>query len=812
MNIKKSKIDFTTIIQSMIISYILFFLLLPAVKEYFLLFGMIWLFILVQYSGKVNEAFYSKVVCISLGNLITFVIMKYFKGGDFRNLGVCEYILAIMCLAELCIGFYRGFNGRSVVKEELPRLFDIRKYDLERVKYFIQKAYIVGIEASWGEGKTVLVEHLVKDKEIIEQYEIIRIDLLTCKLDEVENTILGEVERVLKKNHILAGSSRQLKRMLSGDNNFLTQIRLILFDNEATISDSFTGVKQDINKLEKSVLIIYDDIERIEDEKIIKKIFAISEKLAGKRIRFIYQYSEIHMPLEREEIEKYIPHIVYLTQIPFETAVKGLWDEANMSSTVFSLKDISEIAMKNINITGAGKWLPLTGSIKSTDISIRKIRLFLEELYLFSSENTKIENDEDKKIYVGVMFVRNFMYDVYRQFEAGRNIEETLTFKYQERSISLKEMFRLRINGEMPDEDLHELFEIEENRRYYVALGMLNYSVTNLIKEIENEKKHRNDKDDSAQRTILANQTKEYLRELNHNEKINRFIWNSLGNGNSEYSDMKAFVECLVKDVLSETENKKEGWERLNEKAFHGNIWKTNKTLFRWGIDNYNAVFQALCVIGVDSKNWCSWLEFYFQEEGKKGITVEMIECLNYCNCRQRDTYIKVLELFSNCREIGNLNEEKSFSYFLSRFVAEIRHHGYADSYALESWCYERQLSNKAAQKDILQNLEAAIESVEEEIDRAQADWFITELKTIAAFLKKCIQIIEKENAVRPVLIQPKISVREIVENQAELERLKGILKENPEEFQLELEKSYRDKKISPRDVRGSYFWNESGK
>lgn len=276
-------------LQSILFSTILFWYLeIPTVRVYLFFVDAILVFVLVRYFHKSNALFYWKILGVLAGNLVTFSVMKYFQGGNISSLGNLEHTLLMIYILLIVIGVFRFANGKKNQYEiENPLIFETRRYDLERILYFVLNSPIVGIEANWGEGKTFLIEQLIKEKRISKEYEIIRIDLLTCKLDEIENTILMELENVLKKNSIFSMSSKQLRKMLGG-NQFLEQIQLIILGDNIPVSSTFEEIKRDIRKIEKSILVIYDDIERIDDEHIIKKIFAISEKLSGDKIHFIY--------------------------------------------------------------------------------------------------------------------------------------------------------------------------------------------------------------------------------------------------------------------------------------------------------------------------------------------------------------------------------------------------------------------------------------------------------------------------------------------------------------------------------------------
>ena len=52
------------------------------------------------------------------------------------------------------------------------------------------------------------------------------------------------------------------------------------------------GIKKEIHLLEKPLLIIYEDLDRINNFEVIQKILGISEKLSSEHIKIMYQYSK----------------------------------------------------------------------------------------------------------------------------------------------------------------------------------------------------------------------------------------------------------------------------------------------------------------------------------------------------------------------------------------------------------------------------------------------------------------------------------------------------------------------------------------
>ena len=74
-------------------------------------------------------------------------------------------------------------------------LFVEHKYDLKRLLNYLENFSIIGINGEWGSGKSFLTDHL-------KNFILIKIDLLSCNIDEIQTVILNELDKLLKNQGI----------------------------------------------------------------------------------------------------------------------------------------------------------------------------------------------------------------------------------------------------------------------------------------------------------------------------------------------------------------------------------------------------------------------------------------------------------------------------------------------------------------------------------------------------------------------------------------------------------------------------------
>ena len=67
----------------------------------------------------------------------------------------------------------------------------------------------------------------------------------------------------------------------------------------------------------------------------------------------------------------------------------------------------------------------------------------------------------------------------------------------------------------------------------------------------------------------FANESDGVMRRMQHNEQVNRFLWNIKGNGNSEYTDMEWLAKEICETVLNKVGNpRKKAWDKIWKDAF----------------------------------------------------------------------------------------------------------------------------------------------------------------------------------------------------------------------------------------------------
>ena len=295
------------------------------------------------------------------------------------------------------------------------------------------------------------------------------------------------------------------------------------------------------------------------------------------------------------------------------------------------------------------------------------------------------------------------------------------------------------------------------------------------------------------------------MKRMEHNEQINRFLWNIKGNGNSEYTDMEWLAKEICETVLSQEGNsRKEAWNKIWNDAFHGENEKNNGTVQMFGESAMLSAFKALYVTEISTENWVQMIEFYFSQKETQPITVDMIENLNFVSLTNKDVLLAVARNFVQSKVVGNMNEQKAFARFLKIYLQAIWGLGYVRSGG--DWYIAGMYSEEALQKTELaiQVLEEYKGALQKGAENALFEQMKAEFQLLVHFVDKLLEIIRHSRSLKARELQWKNGdARTIYEHDDLLRKLKEEvsnldLKNEAERkaFIKEFEQLYREGKL----------------
>ena len=782
---------------------------------FLLLLDAIFLAIFVLYRNS-RPAFFYSVLSAALSSGISYSVVRLLRGYELRPPTGWEGLLA--CLTVIFTGLFlqKIFNSKeSEGVSAFDELFQTQKHDIDRLRRYIIRFPLLGINAKWGNGKSFVWTHLCGDPEIRKNFDIIQIDLLNVDLDSVEIVLINELERLLENYCIYPRSSRHLKALL-GKNQWIYWFSSMAGDGNDGLAASFQLLQEDLGKIPKKVLIGFEDIDRISDSGQIKKIFAIAEKLSSDQIHIVFQYnidllrSVDNGILNRDYLEKYIPFTVSLTEIPYQKLVRELWARFEMDSLPVDSKKVRYIGTVYPDFSAAStarRWGVLE-SLETIRIpvdslaSIRKVRDYLLELKEVLSSNPQFCQEKTAETVCYILFIKHFFPADFDLLTIGESPLQTFYFVEQDgkRRYTLPEILKSCqfVQGEKQEtaeergKKLTALFSVPENGRRLALLILLGYRFSFL-----------------PARPGEPFSSGQVLEEKNR--KIDHLVWNLIANGSSELTDAENDINQLEKIVLDQPESKwEESWKQFQMDRYNGKFAKiNNKTVARMDHGKFIDTFRAMQISGKAGHIQGRFLPVFFSLYSRNEITVELLECLVCCDLTQKRDFFEILKFFNSLSVEGSPAAVQVYRTFFARYMGNICILGYCER--LESWMFELPLPQKSgavkrkaddnlvdAAKKSLMELQRELEYRKKKNDIPYILPFVQEeYEILLDFVQKNQELLECSG----LLPEPgvKVSVgghRTIWPHQEEIDHLIDLKKKDKAAFDSALKESYSSGKL----------------
>ena len=767
-----------------LLSLVFFYSFSISFKFYFLILLGIWFFSVLQYPLNKNRYWYIQFFLLSITNSISFYLVKYIQEESFSELTI-NILIVCYCILYLFILSQKENDKSKINLKTHEELFTERKYDLKRLIDYLNNFSIVGINGEWGSGKSFLTDHL-------QDFTLIKIDLLSCNIDEIQSVIINEIDKLLKNEGIFSPFSPKLKKIIQQGKLF-ENISLFFIKNDISYSEAITGLRNNLRSITKPVVIVYEDLDRVENSTVIKQILGISEKISGDNIKILYQFSEINLlekGIDRAYLEKYIPFILNLTDIPFRSTLSYVLEEKSNKDFLLKEEDFtflySPIYLPHFkNFDNLNR--PLTSMrFELTNVTIRKTQLFLTELNQVITEKEIYK--KNKRVVILFFLLKHFYYEAYKKIYPGESILDSFTFLYQDKKDTILNWVIYCHNEKI---NILDLMTIENNKLSAFIISIFEYNCD--IETINNDFED------------FVNEARNNLKNKNLNEQKDRIIWSLIANGKSEYTDCEKFVNSFYDEVINtpKTEwikNFENLWSNLFDRKYKDMEKRDNNTIFRMGIPSMISLFQANYVIGRSGSQWINLIDFYFlYNENLDTITPELIECLCYCELSDRNSYLYIINKFNNLKITKNLNSHKSYKRFLLEYLSMFSTLGFCDTHDI--WDLrdksKEYIDTKTIEKFVFSPLKKKLKKL---LSNVKLKIVQKDIEIIIKFLDKNIELINtNDNFEKPdIHFESKVTVRSF--NQEIVDKLNQS-KLNEKDFEKEVIEKYINQEITPSEV-----------
>lgn len=384
-------------------------------------------------------------------------------------------------------------------------------------------------------------------------------------------------------------------------------------------------------------------------------------------------------------------------------------------------------------------------------------------------------------------FAKHFLYEIFAQLRMGKGVIETFLFLYGEGNYSIFELYTLKNNGSL-DIDIQDIFEDVRNvQSYWVICNLFGYN--------------QHAKGTSLTPFNYEESVSEYLNAIHirdKNDKKDRLIWNLLCNGTSEYTDYEARRNLMLNEVLSKPgAEQASAYELLRNDIYYGKAGKSGNSVAEkmGGASFFVELFRSFSLTPNSSDSWHKLISFYFHYENVVNIDQRLIEVLNYGGIDKKDVYIDILNRFNSLNVIGGLRHQKTYIAFLYNYINALNRLRFVYTHSAELL---HNIDGAIHSKELVEILESVSCDVEKLADTG-IEAIIKDAETIKNFLVKNIEIVNNNNLMK--YLQPGIKVDVHSHQTDEFKRLMNYSRSDIKTFVQELEKSYKENKITAQEI-----------
>jgi len=646
------------LVISAIVAVIIFISIEVSWKIYLSAFIAQSLLVLINFAFSKNQSLFKSLVTTNVVCFIIFCTKQIIENENPTQTWGDEIAFISILSSLIVVALILLLQDVHLVKIEPiePILIEKRELDLKLLEHYVENFQIIGLNGRWGIGKTFLVNKL--KERLKDQYEFIEIDLLTCNLQEMQATLINDFEELLYQNRIIPKYANKMKKNISSA-SFISKIQdllnLILTQSDSK-AEILKGFQQELRKLEKKIVVIYEDIDRINNPDVIKEIFAISEKIANEHIKIIYQYDEQELKklkFTSDYIEKYIPFKMNITELHFTEILQ--FELQHIDKSILSIDDFKYLTLQNLRFKILTEFFNFSNeySLKIEYIPFRKLQHLINEIVL-ALQQKEGAYSKNKETIISFYLLKHFLTDKYEELNIKESLLETFNFSYEEKNYTIIDLITLDSKDETTGQLLHNIFKDEKNRIHYSILKLFNFELINPL----------NIKD-----TIRFEELK--LKAKHDNEKIDRIVWKLLFEGKSLFTDYEFAIHKMCEDVLSKPlADQKIAFDEFWSYFYYGNQYVLDHTtIFKLGIDPYLHLFECFKVVDVTEENRLRLIDFYFEYVNVKNFNLDVLKCMNYNRLNTKKEYLKVISYLNKLEVVCNFENHPEFLRFLQIYM-----------------------------------------------------------------------------------------------------------------------------------------------
>lgn len=663
-----------------------------------------------------------------------------YNGGRF----ILEFYnwLSLILLIYLFI-IYMQISNDINITEPKKLLYLERQRDLKRIEEIMteQSVSILGIESNWGMGKTLLIDHFMFNHR--NDYIFIRIDTIALNLDDVIEYLVQQIAAELDSQYIFNKTNRKL---VSYINSFkYGPLVTDLLATETTYSAELNKLKDSLTLLNKSIIIVFEDLDRIDNKEVLRKLLYISERLTldvqGK-LKVIYQYSAEELEKKGFNyvyLQKYIPNTVSLTNISFVNLFNYIID-SNSEKYQSVLKYryiIDKITNPIINWYGYSENIidPLLKErYLSSVYNIRNIGAFVDALafYIDKFSDTISNNKQFDEILVKTCYIKYFLNNFYQTISTNIDLQSNFCVEYNNKVYYLLDVIA-QVNDEKKSKTNNIVKENGEIKNLFSpTINPINLEkfLAFCVLELYFYDIHTMKLPDSRKKSIQEQNYNSSMDELNRDFSIKlncieHYFYYCIAEGNKAESGIVEFTNHFVKEVLNKDNIDIIAYTKFMDKAYKEGYFENQCFI---GIATWAAIFKSFYYAAINwnvdiiNKHYNKLILYFFEcyiTEFKSKLELYIFRNLNIFlsavqNYNLKESFFTMIEIFNRLEINDSFRENTYFIAFQENIIKTLISLDYIESK------YRTNLSGDifVSAEEITTDLLASFSSIKIEINK----------------------------------------------------------------------------------------------
>ena len=744
------------------------------------MFIIVFMGVIIAYCYK-SKLLSLVLVSLWLSYISSYILYKYLYDGlaSEDSLLIATLTLYFVIFISTCT----KISHKIEIQKPNKTLYHERELDLNLIITTIKKesVNILGIESFWGMGKSLILDHFMYHEK--DSFAFIRIDVVALNIDDVLEYLVMQITSELEKQYVFSKKSRNF---ISYINNFKYGYLLTnLLGNEATYTSELESFKTSIRKLNKPIIIIFEDLDRIDDKDILRKIFYISERLTvdlSGKLKVIYQYNAKELNdkgFDNYYLQKYIPKTIQLTHIQFMKLVDYIinHDYENYQPAIEYRQIIANMANSITNWYGYSRtvidplekerYLEAAYNVRNIESFIKSLSFYIQEYY-----DLILENPGFSKVLVQTCYIKYFLPKYYQTISTKFDIRSNFRINYEDNTYYIWNLLHVTTDQSIPiglalaeylgEDKLREIFSPKVNPinfemfLAYCVLELYLYNLSGL------------DESQSTKKSIIESNYNSSPYELNKNiriklKRLEHYFYTCIAAGNEAQSTHIIFANEFADKVLSNNTIELTMFNKFMEYSFKK--FDFEDTCFL-GIDTWAVIFKSFYYASINWKEnvinsyynklilW--FFRYYKNEFGDKfdlylfrNLNVFLSGVQNYC---LKSSFISMVS------NLNYLTDDKGFSrniYFIVfqeniiKSLIDLEYISDNHKNALSEFIYKSEVEILAAISEILASIKDEINIMIGEISSHRAydcSSYVDEMVSIIALIDKLLLL----NQVQP--------------------------------------------------------------